>query len=168
MLLALSAYLIFQLRRQKKEEEKKKAKSYNVEDYDQVNTTTPKSEVSNIAVESEMAWWCEWVVFGNRNKSLAIKLHYHILNWLIFDGRSTQRRTNRLVQRSLRPLRQKRWRLHHHQGTPHPTQELGTVMRSLGQNPTEAELQDMINEVDADGNGTIDFPEFLSLMARYR
>ena len=46
------------------------------------------------------------------------------------------------------------------------TKELGTVMRSLGQNPTEAELQDMINEVDADGNGTIDFPEFLTMMAR--
>ena len=46
------------------------------------------------------------------------------------------------------------------------THELGTVMRSLGQNPTEAELQDMINEVDADGNGTIDFPEFLTMMAR--
>uniref|UniRef100_A0A4X1VR86 EF-hand domain-containing protein n=1 Tax=Sus scrofa TaxID=9823 RepID=A0A4X1VR86_PIG len=27
-------------------------------------------------------------------------------------------------------------------------------------------LQDMINEVDADGNGTIDFPEFLTMMAR--
>ncbi|KAJ2880140.1 hypothetical protein H4R27_004901 [Coemansia aciculifera] len=44
--------------------------------------------------------------------------------------------------------------------------ELGSVMRSVGQNPTEAELQDMINEVDKDGNGTIDFGEFLSLMAR--
>ena len=27
-------------------------------------------------------------------------------------------------------------------------QELSTVMRSLGQNPTDAEVQDMINEVD--------------------
>ena len=44
--------------------------------------------------------------------------------------------------------------------------KLGVVMRSLGQNPTEAELQDMINEVDADGNGIIDFPEFLTMMAR--
>ena len=34
-------------------------------------------------------------------------------------------------------------------------------MRIIGQNPTEGELQDMINEVDANGNGTIDFPEFL-------
>ena len=38
------------------------------------------------------------------------------------------------------------------------TKELGTVMRSLGQNPSESELQDMINEVDSDNNGTIDFP----------
>lgn len=29
--------------------------------------------------------------------------------------------------------------------------ELGTVMESLGQHPTEEELNDMINEVDIDG-----------------
>lgn len=46
------------------------------------------------------------------------------------------------------------------------TTELGTVMRSLGQNPTEAELQDMIAEVDSNSSGTIDLQEFLGLMAR--
>jgi Ca2+-binding EF-hand superfamily protein len=46
------------------------------------------------------------------------------------------------------------------------TKQLGAIMRSLGQNPTEAELQDMINEVDCDGNGTVDFPEFLTMMSR--
>ena len=29
--------------------------------------------------------------------------------------------------------------------------ELGTVLRSLGQNPTEEELEQLVNEVDADG-----------------
>jgi len=46
------------------------------------------------------------------------------------------------------------------------TKELGTVMKSLGQKPTVAELNDMINEVDQDGNGEIDFEEFLSMMAK--
>lgn len=45
-------------------------------------------------------------------------------------------------------------------------EELATVIRSLDQNPTEEELQDMINEVDSDGNGTIEFVEFLTLMAK--
>ncbi|KAL5569354.1 hypothetical protein UlMin_025929 [Ulmus minor] len=39
-------------------------------------------------------------------------------------------------------------------------------MRSLGHNPIVVKLQDMINEVDADGNNTIDYPEFLNLMAK--
>ncbi|CAH2224289.1 calmodulin [Pelobates cultripes] len=46
------------------------------------------------------------------------------------------------------------------------TKELDTVIRSLGQNPSEAELQDMFREIEHDGSGTIDFPEFLTLMAR--
>ncbi|KAK8709646.1 hypothetical protein V6N13_060659 [Hibiscus sabdariffa] len=45
-------------------------------------------------------------------------------------------------------------------------EELATVIRSLDQNPSEEELQDMIKEVDADGNGSIEFSEFLSLMAK--
>jgi len=51
------------------------------------------------------------------------------------------------------------------------TKELGTVMRSLGQNPTEAELQDMINEVDEmireadiDGDGQVNYEEFVTMM----
>ena len=68
--------------------------------------------------------------------------------------------TGRLAWLRLMSGQREAWRRHgDHQGT-------GTVMRSLGQNPTGAESQDMINEVDDDGNGTIDFPEFLPLMAR--
>lgn len=39
-------------------------------------------------------------------------------------------------------------------------------MRSLGQNPTESELKEMINEVDQDGNGFVDFEEFLGMMMK--
>lgn len=46
------------------------------------------------------------------------------------------------------------------------TTELGKIIRILRQNPTESEMQDMINEIDADGNGVIDFDEFLTLMGR--
>ncbi|XP_012282631.1 neo-calmodulin isoform X1 [Orussus abietinus] len=44
--------------------------------------------------------------------------------------------------------------------------ELGVVMRSLGQRPTETELRDMVKEVDQDGNGTIEFNEFLQMMSK--
>lgn len=46
------------------------------------------------------------------------------------------------------------------------SKELGTVMKNLGQNPSETELEEMIKQVDLDGNGTIDFKEFLGLMVR--
>ncbi len=51
---------------------------------------------------------------------------------------------------------------------PSRPNEISTVMRSLGQRPTEAELQDIIKEVDADGNGTIDFPDFPLLITRQK
>uniref|UniRef100_A0A4W5NYP8 Troponin C, skeletal muscle n=2 Tax=Salmoninae TaxID=504568 RepID=A0A4W5NYP8_9TELE len=46
------------------------------------------------------------------------------------------------------------------------TRELGQVMRMLGQNPTREELALIIEEVDEDGSGTIDFEEFLVMMVR--
>ena len=39
-------------------------------------------------------------------------------------------------------------------------------MRSLDQHPTQAELKKMISEVDSDSSGTINFQEFLTMMAR--
>ena len=39
------------------------------------------------------------------------------------------------------------------------SKELLYVMRAMGQNPTEDELNNLVMEVDLDGNGTIEFPE---------
>ena len=44
------------------------------------------------------------------------------------------------------------------------SEELGQVMRSLGQSPNETELRDTIEEVDLDKSGSIDFEEFKMLM----
>lgn len=46
------------------------------------------------------------------------------------------------------------------------TKELGKVFRMLGQNPSEQELQEMVDEVDEDGSGTIDFDEFCQMMSK--
>ena len=48
----------------------------------------------------------------------------------------------------------------------HCLDELLQVMRAMGQNPTEDELLNLVMEVDIDGNGTIDFPEFLDMMKK--
>ncbi len=35
-----------------------------------------------------------------------------------------------------------------------------------GQNPTEDEIEDMIDDADEDGSGSINFPEFVGLMMK--
>lgn len=42
--------------------------------------------------------------------------------------------------------------------------ELSYVMSKLGEKPTDDELEDMIRAVDLNGDGEIDFEEFISLM----
>ena len=46
------------------------------------------------------------------------------------------------------------------------TKELLQVMRSIGQNPTEDEILELVMESDLNGDGTIDFQEFLEMMKR--
>lgn len=42
--------------------------------------------------------------------------------------------------------------------------DLGLLVRSLNLNPTESQIGDMQQDVDPDGTGKVDFPEFISLM----
>lgn len=44
--------------------------------------------------------------------------------------------------------------------------DLGNMMAALGEACSERDLQDMIAEVDVSGSGTIEFNEFLFIMAR--
>ncbi|PPQ76260.1 hypothetical protein CVT26_009849 [Gymnopilus dilepis] len=44
--------------------------------------------------------------------------------------------------------------------------ELGMVMRSLGRNATDQDIQDILSKIDKDHNGTIEFSEFVDLMGR--
>jgi len=42
------------------------------------------------------------------------------------------------------------------------TKELGTFLRSRGENVNEADIQGFINNADADSNGIVDFQEYLT------
>lgn len=46
------------------------------------------------------------------------------------------------------------------------TKELLPVLRSIGQNPTEDELLSLVIEYDVNGDGTIDFDEFVEMMTK--
>lgn len=44
--------------------------------------------------------------------------------------------------------------------------DLWRVMQNLGENPTKHEIEDMMREADKDGDGKINFAEFVE-MVRY-
>ena len=46
------------------------------------------------------------------------------------------------------------------------TKELLDVMRAMGDNPTEDELLKLVMDIDADGNGVIEFDEFVTMMKK--
>ncbi|XP_078615031.1 neo-calmodulin-like isoform X3 [Branchiostoma floridae x Branchiostoma japonicum] len=46
------------------------------------------------------------------------------------------------------------------------TQNLGTILKQCGLNPSRDELDAIMAEADEDGSGTMDFDEFLELMAK--
>lgn len=46
------------------------------------------------------------------------------------------------------------------------TSEMADVFNALGVEASEADIQDLIDEADVDGGGTLDFPEFVLMMAQ--
>lgn len=44
--------------------------------------------------------------------------------------------------------------------------DLGTVLRSLGLHPTEAELTDLLGTIETEGTGKIEFADFCGILAR--
>ena len=47
-------------------------------------------------------------------------------------------------------------------------EELTTVLRSLGENITTEQVQDLINQVDENGDGEVQFPEFVEILKLQR
>jgi len=48
------------------------------------------------------------------------------------------------------------------------TRDLGRIMQAIGQNHSEADLRDMIADVDRTNKGAVDFSDFLVMMTRVK
>lgn len=46
--------------------------------------------------------------------------------------------------------------------------ELASILKKMGTEASESELKDMIHEIDVDGDGEIQFEEFLLLFSRHK
>jgi hypothetical protein len=47
-------------------------------------------------------------------------------------------------------------------------EELRDVMKSIGETATDAQIKQIISEVDSDNNGTIEFSEFLDFVEKFK
>ena len=47
-----------------------------------------------------------------------------------------------------------------------PLEDVGTVMRMCGKNPSDVELEKIIKDVNKEGKSTLDFASFLTVMER--
>lgn len=45
-------------------------------------------------------------------------------------------------------------------------EELGNVLRAMGQTPTDQDIKDIIREADTDKNGSIEFEEFKTIISK--
>ena len=43
---------------------------------------------------------------------------------------------------------------------------MGEEVRTLGHRTKEKDIEEMLRQLDGDGNGTVDFPEFLNIIAK--
>mmetsp|Transcript_12864 Transcript_12864/g.19536 ORF Transcript_12864/g.19536 Transcript_12864/m.19536 type:complete len:156 (-) Transcript_12864:250-717(-) len=48
-----------------------------------------------------------------------------------------------------------------------PVDMLGKIIRSVGQTPSNAEVQDYVKEIDSDGTGTFDYASLVALLERH-
>ena len=86
-------------------------------------------------------------------------------DWLTFIAGPLHHRINKIEDEHLNKDRKKLSPFQDGSGTI-STKELLLVMRSIGQNPTEDEILELIMESDLNGDGTIDFKEFIKMMKK--
>jgi len=80
--------------------------------------------------------------------------------------RKTGRRKSQLDKDEIRQLKEAFAFFDHNGDGEISTQEIGEVMKTLGLEITEEELKDIMNDLDENGDGHMDFDEFVLMMDR--
>ncbi|ETO27506.1 hypothetical protein RFI_09630 [Reticulomyxa filosa] len=80
--------------------------------------------------------------------------------------RKTGRRKSQLDKEEIRQLKEAFAFFDHNGDGGISTQEIGQVMKTLGLEITDEELKDIMNDLDENGDGHMDFDEFVLMMDR--